>query len=121
MSDRRRLHADCDPDRCLVGDDSPCLLFEEEDPCCLLYKMHYPQDHEFDCPVRVRSETVTAFRCVATAPLHGWGAVQGDEMIQCVLPDAHEGGHEFDRPVLQQHSLDEEVAAAIASIQGGQK
>lgn len=28
----------------------------EEDPCCLLYRETYPEDHEYSCPDRVKKE-----------------------------------------------------------------
>ena len=27
----------------------------EIDPCCLLYRQHYPQDHEYDCPLAIEA------------------------------------------------------------------
>lgn len=32
------------------------LSKEEEDPCCLLYKQFYLQDHEYQCPARMKKE-----------------------------------------------------------------
>ena len=29
---------------------------EEVDPCCLLYKELYVEDHEYGCPARMRKE-----------------------------------------------------------------
>jgi hypothetical protein len=29
----------------------------DQDPCCLLYREHYPQDHEYGCPVRTHAES----------------------------------------------------------------
>lgn len=41
-----------------LEEDDTDLFEEDEDPCCLLYRQPYLEDHEWGCPRRVAKDRV---------------------------------------------------------------